>query len=194
MINFTKLNGIIPDKGFITLTVKKNSDGTLGVQFKSKHTILKADSTYDKDLKSTQESIEKAEKHLDRVLAFSGSPEALTANFEEQINKKESAARTLVETVNETTEALNARIKELKDKKTVKTTPKTDKETKTLSPKEAAKPDPLAGGLFSSISTPLPAVAPAPKDEASNAAATGDETGEANENIDEESEELQEVA
>lgn len=154
VIDFTKLQTIIPDRGLVTLTFKKNSDGSLSVLFKSRHSLLKADHTNEKDLKDTQEAIEKGAQALDKTVSFSGTPEALTEQFEAQITSHAATARSLAEAINDSTADLNARIKDLRDKKAtakpaaVKKTEPVKKEV----PQKEGKPAGEEAGLFGTIS------------------------------------------
>lgn len=153
LIDFTKLQEIIPADGSITLTIKKNLDGKLGVLFQSKHNLKKSTgSTYEKDLKGQQDNIEAAKKELDKVLGWTDTPEVLTATFRERINVHAATARSLAEAVNNSTDALNARIKELADKKVAKSP--AAKKGEASKPVELKKEEPARGaslfdtGLF----------------------------------------------
>lgn len=153
IIDFTALQNVIPQEGSITLTVKRNKDGKLGVMYKSTHNLLKKDSSYgnDKEVKGQADAIEKATKELDRVVAFADTPEVLTSTFEEMIKNRFHASRTLADAINESTAGLNERLKDLKAKKTP------SKPAAKAEGKDAKKPEKgtsqTEGGLFGSITT-----------------------------------------
>ncbi|MFI5294352.1 MAG: hypothetical protein ACHQ0Y_04935 [Thermodesulfovibrionales bacterium] len=155
LINFTLLQNYIPDDGSISITVKKNKDGRLGVMYKNTHSLIKKESSYsnDKDAKASIEAIDKASKELDKVLAFAESPEVLTETFEEKISKRFQTAKSLEDAINESTEALNETLKSLKNKKPATTAkPAVKADAKDAKKPEKGKSEP-EGGLFGSITS-----------------------------------------
>ena len=117
MIDFKKLQSIVPEGGSVTLTVTHAAAGKLSVLMSSKRKLAVVNSTYEKSLEDDKKAIEKASKGLSKVLAFSGTPEDLTASFEKKITENCTAERLLVEVINERTAELNEQIKALKNKK-----------------------------------------------------------------------------
>lgn len=195
LIDFTKLKDLIPAGGCVTLTIKPAKENTLGVLYSVKHTLSKVDSTYEKTLEDDKKAIEKASQRLSKVLAFNGTPEELTASFEEKITQSYSTEKALVDVINERTTELNAAIKELKAKKDLKkpvakpgatTAASPKKEEKKEEPKPEKKSVPALGGLFGSINTEgcSTGTAEGPKDEGAETGA--EETGTEETGIDEE--------
>ena len=192
-IDFKKMKEMIPQGGSVTLTVKANKDGKkLGVLYSTKHSLVKVDSTYEKSLEEDKKSISAASEQLSRVLAFTGTPEELTETFEEKITQSYSMEKTLADAIDERTQALNQRIKELKEKKDAKkaTSGKTTETKKEETKPEKAKETPSLGGLFGKISTGDTSSGSGEQKEASEE--QGTETEE--EVADTEEEGLQEVA
>lgn len=161
MIDGEKIQTIIPADGSITITFMNTKDGKIAVLFKSHNVLVTPESSFDSEIKPKTELLEKMRKSLDKAIAFTATPQELTEKFEEFITKRQTAERDLVSAINESTEDLNRRIKELKEKKSAKTvTAKTPdkaaqtsakppiKETKAPESKTASGTETGAGTLF----------------------------------------------
>lgn len=155
IIDFKKLHGLIPVKGSITITIAHAGEEGLSVLMSTKHVLGKVDATYEKSLEDDKKAIEAATKGLSKVVAFKGSPEALTDSFEEKITETASVERSLADAIAERTAELNEKLKLLKSKKpgTAGTAAGKKDEQKKAGQgeqKEVKKPAPALPSLFGS--------------------------------------------